>query len=90
MKLKHTLLLMVAVITLSSFKDEPKVKRKVKSKPCSGLIIYIATYPWNDSVMIGLELEDRSELVIKTKIVGYKPSVNEPYKFDCKLIPKVK
>ena len=45
---------------------------------------------WNDSMMIGLELEDRKEIVIKTKIKGYTPMVNELYKFDCELTPKTK
>lgn len=90
MRIKRILLLVVVIVTLSSFKDEPKVKTKVKTKPCTGLITYIATYQWNDSMMIGLELEDRKEIVIKTKIKGYTPMVNELYKFDCELTPKTK
>ena len=90
MRIKRILLLVVVIVTLSSFKDEPKVKTKVKTKPCTGLITYIVTYQWNDSMMIGLELEDRKGIVIKTKIKGYTPMVNELYKFDCELIPKTK
>jgi hypothetical protein len=90
MRIKHTLLLMVVIVTLSSFKDVPKEKTKVKPKSCTGLITYVMTFQWNDSVVVGLMLEDRKEIVIKTKIKGYTPAINELYKFDCELISKVK